>query len=332
MKPLLLAAGLGLALLASVITARADQYVNLSVKVICKPDGTRPFGGIATRVGFDVEVAHGNNATIPGYGYRLRVVEFEYISPPVPAGVGDAYWFNAPARSTNSKAQVASAVASDPETWRWSEKAINIYVNNTSAGICSFPNDRIVLVGKEVVAGTIVHEVGHYFNLRHTHPGDSDLRLDGWGDGDGLPETLEDDPDATLSDINARYPDETEQKRLDLFQNVMSYHELLRFLPAQIAVWDAAVRTYPSRQTVLSPVTLFVATNGDDVFGTGLFDAPFRTVPRAGQLVAAQNQRPPGWTIMLVGSADSPPSFSAGSRYETPSRLQSFNGPARLVR
>jgi hypothetical protein len=322
-----------LATVALVPAVHADYHVNISVKVICKPNGARPIGGLAELSNFGLEVNHANAATVSKYGYRISLVEFVDITPPVPAGQSENFWFSMTARSAVSRNAVHIAATNDPVTWKWNTKAINFYINDTSSGICAFPSATddhpVILLGKSVVTGTVIHEIGHWFNLLHTHPGDSDGFLTNWGDGDGLIETLPDDPDATLADIHARYPNEPEQKRLELYHNIMSYHQADYLLPAQFAVWDATVAFWQSRRDVLSPVTIHVATFGSDVFGDGSLGMPYQTVTGAGQHLA--HQRPPYWTILLVGSPSTPPTFRAGSRFAAPCRLVPIGGTTARI-
>ena len=75
---------------------------------------------------------------------------------------------------------------------------------------------------------------------------------------------MPDDPDATLANINARYPGETQQKRDDLFYNIMSYHQEDRFLPVQMAIWNNAIANHSSRAAVLVPSTIYVSPTGSN--------------------------------------------------------------------
>lgn len=322
-----------LGLAAAMPVVRADDFVNISVKIICKPDGTRPSdgfldSGIADRIQFDLQVNRGNDA-LNGYGYRLNVVEFVDITPPVPAGQSTSYWYDLYAR--DNRATIQAAAIADPVTWKWSAKAVNIYINNSSSGQCSFPPDLAITLGRSVGVGTVVHELGHFFHLFHTHPLDNNQTLVDWGDGDGLPETLPDDPDATLSDINARYPQETQQKRDDLYYNVMSYHEAVRLLPSQMAIWVATPTTHASRRAVLSPFTVYVGLTGNDVFNNGTLQSPYRTVPRAIDHVnSAGYQRSP-WVISIEGGqSGSVPTYPVGNRISAACRIEPRGGTARI--
>lgn len=320
--------GLVIVMLASILpTAIADVRVNISVKVIKKPDGTRPIGGMADAAGFGGEVTHGNqvlNAT--GRGYQLVVVEFLDIQPAVPNGEAADYWFSLPARGNRQIFE--DAAVADPTTWRWNPNAINFYVNDSGSGQCSFPGTGgTISLGKTIFAtGTVIHEIGHFFNLRHTHLGDNNRIVGEWGDGDGLPDTLPDDPDASAADITARHPAETQQRRDDLFFNVMSYHREDRLLPAQMDVWTIAA--LGPRLGFLSRRTWFVANGGSDAASGDNPGSPFATLSRA--LTSARTS---------VGPLDDDISLSsgtytapAGNVINTACTLRATGGAVRIIR
>ena len=112
--------------------------MRVSVKFILKPDGTRPAdGNIGTTAGFAAEITRGNQIlAATDRGYRLQVVEYLDIRPPVPGGQASDFWFNLAART--NRAFFEGAATADQTTWRWSANSINIYVNNSSSGQCSF--------------------------------------------------------------------------------------------------------------------------------------------------------------------------------------------------
>ena len=322
-----LVAGLGLVIwAASVTTAWADQQVNISVKVIRSTSGTRPSGGIADYSGFQTEVAKGNTVLAnTGRGYRLVTVEFVDIQPPVPGGQPADYWYSLNAR-TNRAAFEAAAVA-DPATWLWRTNAINVFINNSSSGQCSFPpNAYAISLGKLIVQGTVIHEIGHFFFLFHTHAGDTDGMVGPWTDGDGLPETLDDDPDASLAQINAQYPGETQQKRDDLFYNVMSYHQEDRLLPVQMDKWGT--NALGVRSFAVSRRTWYVANDGNDSASGDGAGVPFATLAHAASVAATSVGTPRDVIMLYTGTYTTP----AGNRLATPSTLQAYGGGARIVK
>ncbi|MFP6865980.1 MAG: M43 family zinc metalloprotease [Roseibacillus sp.] len=126
----------------------------------------------------------------------------------------------------------------------------------------------------------IIHEIGHFLSLAHTHSGDSDSDLDDWADGDGFDETLDDDADATATDINARYPGETQATRDNLIDNIMSYHA-----PQDIFVWDQRQAIIESFNSARDPECrgegFFVSSAGNDAFNGRTYATRVQTLQRA---------------------------------------------------
>lgn len=268
--------GLVLLMLASSLTPAIAVQVNISVKVILKPDGTRPFGGMATTAGFGGEINHGNQVLM-GRGYQLVVMEFLDIQPPVPNGEAADHWFSLPARG--NRQTIENAALADPATWRWNSNAINFYVNDSGSGSCSFPGTGgSISLGKTIFStGTVVHEIGHFFGLRHTHAGDSDCSagLNSLADGDGLSETIPDDlcrdRDQLSQGYYSRNYDALTQAEQNFVNsswlNVMSYHQEIQLLDAQMAIWTS--HALGDRAGVCSARTWFVDRNGGGVFHDG---------------------------------------------------------------
>ena len=331
-RPSSICSAFGLVILmfaGTMATALANRDVLLSVKIIKNSAGTPPSGGVAARSGFDAEVTHGNQVlAATGRGYELAVVEFLYIQPPAPSGQPADYWFSLDARS--NRAVFEAAALADKATWLWNDNAINIYINDSASGECSFPHGGFAIsLGKtlfpSIGSGSVVHEIGHFFGLRHTHIGDQNNKVDNWGDGDGLVETLPDDPDATLGDINARYPAETQQKRDDLYYNVMSYHAENRLLPVQMDIWDANAADF--RMAVCRPRVWWVANFGSDANSGADPNFPAATLSH-GLLGAATSLGPVHDDIMLNGGTYVAPT---GGVISTPCSIRAFGGIVTVV-
>jgi hypothetical protein len=284
-------------LVAGAGTVHAEIEVWLSVKFILRPDGTRPTGSgvdISTVSGFRSEVNWGNQAMARvGRGFRLRVVEYLDIQPPVPSGQPTDYWYNLPTR--DERQTIETAALADQTTWRWHTGAINIYVNNSSSGSCSFVNggSSIALGGTLFSSGTVIHEIGHFFNLSHTHAGDPACPVAAGtatpvADGDTLPETIPDHNCLTrdqLSQSNftgrvyaALTPAEQTQVNSS-WLNVMSYHQAEILLPDQMDRWTTNANT--ARLFACLGQTWFVAPFGSDANSGTLPGTPFATIARA---------------------------------------------------
>lgn len=291
---LFIRASLGLlVLLGGASESAAEIAVRISVKFILNTNGAYSAGGnIGTNDGFQAEIDRGNPIlAATGRAYKMQVVEYIGIQPPAPAGSNATYWYNLDAR--NNRSTIENAAMADTVTWRWNPNALNIYVNNSSSGSCSFIGSGVsISLGKQVNAGTVLHEVGHFFNLNHTHAldyadntsppvfGMADL-----ADGDGFAETARDNPNITTSNqlcvalFNKVYTNATagEQAAVDsAFENVMSYHNENALLPIQMDLWGRGANG--ARLFVCSGRTWFVDNNGRDSSTGDNAGSPFATL------------------------------------------------------
>ena len=329
----LLALGLG--------TAIADIQVLLSVKFIKNWDGTRPSalpgeGGneIGTPDAFATAVTLGNQVLASTWrGYQLVVVEYLDIQPPAPSAQATDYWFNLPARS--NRQNIENAAIADMATWRWNPNAINIYVNNSSSGQCSFVGEGgAITLGDPIFGlGTLLHEVGHVFNLRHTHAGDSDCSggTNPLADGDGIPETIPDDLCRNRDGLSQGWYSRNYAALTPVEQdfvntswlNVMSYHQEEQFLPVQMDYW--ALSANGPRLGFCTGKMWFVANDGSDSILFGLGDHPwfpFATISRALASVITVNDV----VLLRNGSFDAPP----GGVISTPCTLRASGGPVTV--
>ena len=290
-----------LLLLGGVSQLRAEITVRLSVKFIQNSDGTRPSGGangnidISTTAGFDAEITRANQIlAATGRAYQLQVVEYLDIRPPAPADQTADYWFNLPARA--NRATIEAAALADMATWAWNGTTLNMFVNNSRSGQCSFVGTgSSISFGGTVGAGTVLHETGHFFNLSHTHAGDytnntstppytlADLK-----DGDRLDETAMDNPNITTKDqlsgalFGRTYATATAQQQAvvdSAFENVMSYHNENVLLPVQMDIWT--LNANGARLFACSGRTWFVAVEGNDDNSGAAADSPLATFPEA---------------------------------------------------
>lgn len=87
--------------------------------------------------------------------------------------------------SSGSMGQFESDAKQDKAGFAWRDNAINIYVVDEitdAGGVCSFPafgasRELITINSRGILGGSEgwLHEMGHYFNLIHTHEGDQVL-------------------------------------------------------------------------------------------------------------------------------------------------------------
>lgn len=327
--------------IGSTATLHAQIEVWLSVKFILKADdGARPGTGspidISTVSAFRDEVDWGNQVlSDTGRGFKLRVVEYADIRPPVPPGQSSDYWYNLPARS--NRQTIETAAVADETTWRWHSGAVNIYVNNSRSGQCSFigSGSSVSLGASIVTQGTVVHEVGHFFNLLHTHAGDPTCPIAPpitVADGDNLAETILDHNCLTTRDqlsqsnYNGRtYANLTpaEQASVDSsWLNVMSYHVEQVLLPDQMDIWTTNANN--ARLFACLGRTWFVAPFGSDANDGILPSTAFATLTRAQDSLDGVND-----VILLRNGTYSAPPGNVLNRTAT---FCATRGPVTIVK
>lgn len=266
--------------------ALADIEIRVSPKFILTTSGNQPGGRMGTTVGFNAEITRANAILAnTGRGMRLVVVSAADIDPSAPAGEAASYWRTLAARSNRAAFEAAAIAAKG--TWSWSDTAINFFINGSSSGQCSFVGDGLsISLGADAGAGTVLHELGHYFNLRHTH--DNDPNCDALAlpnprnmntlglflsDGDGLTETANDhacfdDPNLlSQGHFNKNYVALNAGERAFVdssLNNVMSYHDEDVLLDVQMDIWTKHANN--ERRFATNGRTWFVSNSGNNLF------------------------------------------------------------------
>ena len=305
----------------------ADVEIRLSVKFIKDLNGNNPMpaptweSDISDPIKFEVEVAHGNAALARRRrGITMRVVEYLYIQPPVPGGQAADYWYNIDARA--NAGTIEDAADLDPIAWKWNNTAVNIFVNNSRSGQCSFPEQgKTISLGAGIGRGTVIHELGHFFSLRHTHPLDNDGKLENWGDGDGLPETLTDEADASVTDAQAYHAGQPASLINDLVNNIMSYHNENELLPIQMDLLSTSANT--SRSSYVTAHTIFVATTGETFYSGLAADRPLKTMNLAKNRLIIS----PAQSVILI----SPGTYHESVTFDKACTLRPKSGPVTIV-
>ena len=266
------------------------------------------------------------------------------VSVAITASFPGDHWFNLPARAGGVKQYVEATALASQAVWAWNSSAINIYVNDTSSGQCSFVGGgSTITLGGKVVEGTVLHETGHFFNLSHTHaldyssntnPSSGIFTLSDLMDGDGLSETANDNPNIGSQDQlsqalfgipynqpatppNAPFANAVQRAVVDSsFQNVMSYHTEAVLLPVQMDIWTTTAND--ARNGFCTGRTWFVANGGSDSASGKTATLPLGTLSSAVAHIGTVND------ILLLrnGSYTAP----SGGTISTPCTLRATRG------
>lgn len=280
-------------------TAQAQLRVRVSVKFILGSSGQRPsiggggFGSSSIALTDDAAVmttiAYANQLLANmGRGYQYQLTEIQDVS-------GWSGFFSISARNQSNK-EALEAVANSNATTRaqffFRTDAINIYINNSASGYCSFPSGgTIIFAGSSAYDTLFIHEMGHFMSLQHTHAGEQFLDSDNSscsaqdctcaqtiaGSSDGFADTLPDVDCWTRPQLVAGNPGATTAQIDNTFLNIMSYHlPQDRFTSDQLDAWADAANT--PRFSVVTGRTRFIATSGNDTTGNGSSGARYRTL------------------------------------------------------
>ena len=229
-----------LALLLAPFLAQAQLGWRISVKLIADA-GNNPPPNAFNNISNEIVLA---NQLLDGYGrgYQFAITEILTLT-------GVSQWYNIQARNNSNKLALQAVARANPGIYAWRNNTINLYVANSSSGVCSFPDDgdELVLVGANAYRTLVLHECGHFFNLIHTHQNEQFLNANNSpctngcacaklvpGDSDAVGDTA---PDHTCSgsedavalgaygniytELNA-----TQQwLTRNTWQNIMSYHD-----------------------------------------------------------------------------------------------------------
>ena len=255
------------------------------------------------------------------------------------------HWFNLPARGDGVRQYIETTALAATGTWAWNPNAINIYVNNSSSGQCSFVGSGTsISLGGSIATGTVVHEIGHLFDLRHTHALDYSTNTNPPAnmppgpftaadlmDGDGLVETANDNPNITTKNqlcqalfgknYNGVTTTDAERATVDsAYENVMSYHNETTLLSGQMDIWT--LNANGARLPFCTGRTWFVANGGSDGAAGTSAAMPLATVAGAIGRVSIAND-----VVLLRGGSYATPS---GGTLAIPCTLTATRGPATL--
>ncbi len=255
--------------------------IRLSYKIILSPkDHNRPrlHTQYAEMVSDEIirEAVDEMNAVMASYwrGYRFELVEIREVGSYTGSYPDPSHWFDVDFIEQDKQAkllrQMEAAIEAYPERYAWRENAVNIYINQATNGAKWKFRDSIVIGAHSVRAGWVqLHELGHYFDLRHTQ-GDLGVTMLGQtGEGytspgdDEIEDTIKDLPSWSRNEIakhnfSVKYDKlDAEQTELvdDVAENIMSYHflkpvgaNLRRLTEGQLDRWTDATLNFYRRQ------------------------------------------------------------------------------------
>ena len=309
----LLLAVLGVCLLP-VGTVRGDINIRLSVRAVLNPATGNRQPGVSDLQFSNTVVEMQAMLESYGRGYRLQWTGNALMNVgglnqfnSGPSRYYDVDFVNDPNGDALKDQFEANAVA-NPATYGWDASAVNIYIvrfGGANWNVCSFPGSQIILVNGVrgyTNSGTVLHEIGHYFNLSHTFNGRQNLNANGTtctngcscalaigGGNDGVADTIldhdcwSDQNDIAQGNYGMNYAGLTasRQAAVDrIWFNLMSYHgrqhstDLLT--SDQLDRWTDSANT--DRPAVRTGRTRFVDRDNASGVYLGTSGLPYRTL------------------------------------------------------
>ena len=324
-------------ILSVAASAHADIVVRLSVKAVLDPANGMRQAEVSELI-FSNTVA-GMNALLASFGRGYR---YEWVGKTLidvgglgQTNTGPSQYYNVDFQDDPNgdtlRQQFESNAITHPLIYGWDSTAANIYIlrmGTNGSSSSSFPPHALTTVLGNPPPGrgyskiyTVIHELGHHFNLKHTHQGEdyqnsnyspctdrncSCARLIG-GDADLIADTIADhqcwnSPNAIAQgNYGMNYIDLTASRQAAvnrIWSNIMSYHEdqqgtneVTLFTSDQLDRWtDSANHDRPAE---VSGRTWFVDRNNiclgptGDSTCVGGFGGPFPLVAQGISVASA---------------------------------------------
>lgn len=301
-------------LLAGVLGLAPDSLAGVrwrvSVKIFTDFRGAPPRADTATTAE-SLIADYNSRLQVFGRGLRLELTEVVLLDQSLNS------WFTVAARDSANRDALLMAAELSPNLYAYRANSINIYINNSSSGICCGSDNGLIFMGDPgATSGTMFHEIGHFMGLAHTQ-GEGcngccpdDLGCCDLPGNDHVSDTIIDlacwtRDEVTDASYSTTYTNATASQRArvdDVWLNLMSYHQNglpdMRLTNGQID--RAAGVSNTDRDNIAANYFRFVhSTQGDD------------TNPTAG-LSPASPLRTWGTAIAVAGVSDTI-AFSAGT-------------------
>lgn len=153
-------------LLASLFGFAADASARVrwrvSIKIFTDDNGNRPVGA------FDWVM----QGLIDDYNERLQIfargLQLE-LTEVVELDSSLSSWFNRAARDSSNRQDLQDVATLFPSLYAYRDNSINVYINNSSSGICCGAGNGLLFMGTPgVTSSTMFHEIGHFMGVDHT--------------------------------------------------------------------------------------------------------------------------------------------------------------------
>lgn len=288
-KPILFVA---FALLLWPVSGSAQVFWRLSIKVFTDSNGQRPSGCTDQEIRDNVSY---NNLLLTSYARGCLFSVSEIVQ--LPSSLSS--WYNRAARNSENRDELLTAAEDNAALYRYRDHSINVYINNSSSGICCGSGNGLVFMGNDAIGATsvtLIHEIGHYLGLPHTQgvgcngcctPDENLSCCDVPGD-DEVSDTIPDLACWTINQVSMnrfgkQYLNLLSNEKTqvdDVWNNIMSYHSgRVRMTPGQLD--KLSTFSNNDRANVMSSLFRFVSSSGDDGNDGLSADGAFRTVSGA---------------------------------------------------